>query len=589
MPDRKNNVLALVAGLAFFILLLRLAQLQLIEGRKYRKLAGDNAAKTVVAPAPRGIIYDRNGQVLVANRPVFSVQVLPELLSSSDTAKRDGVLARLGGLLGEPIEVKVSPGRPIIVKNNIPPAVAARIEEQRDGLEGVVVSVQPVRYYPYGSVASHLLGYVGEIESDELQRLKAEGYRLGDSVGKDGVEKLYDRLIRGVDGGKKIEVDAFGTPTRLLESREPLPGADVKLTLDLDLQRAAEQALAGKEGAVVILDPRTGELLAMVSRPNYDPNLFIDPLDKSKWWALTQKSHPFMNRALAVYPPGSIFKVVTMSAALSEGVTKPDEIFNCPGYYRVNNRYAACWKTGGHGRLAMAEGLTQSCDVVFYELGKRLGPDRLAPYAVKYGLGEKTGIDLPQEKKGLVPTGDWKKRVYGEPWYDGDSINYGIGQGFVQVTPLQMACVYGTLAVGRRMKPYVVAEIKDRAGEVLYRGKEATAAAAPVGENILSVIGHALREAVMRGTGIAARIEGLPAAGKTGTAENPGLPHAWFLCFAPADDPRIVIAVFVAHGEHGDKTSAYVARDILTWYRDHRLAAAGGGGAAGTQEAFDSQ
>jgi penicillin-binding protein 2 len=263
-------------------------------------------------------------------------------------------------------------------------------------------------------------------------------------------------------------------------------------------------------------------------------------------------------------------------------------MFNCPGYYRVNNRYASCWKTAGHGRLAMAEGLTQSCDVVFYELGKRLGPDRLADYAVRYGLGEKTGIDLPQEKKGLIPTSDWKKKVYGEQWYDGDSINYGIGQGFVQVTPLQMACVYGTLAVGRRMKPYVVAEIRDRAGELLYQGKEAEAAQAPVGGEILTVIRQALAAVVERATGIAARVEGLPAAGKTGTAENPGLPHAWFLCFAPVDDPRIVIAAFVAHGEHGDRTSAYVARDILTWYRDHRLPAAGGSGEA-AQEAFDSE
>ena len=579
----------LAAGLAFLVLLLRLVQLQLIEGRKYQRLAGDNAAKTVVSPAPRGIIYDRNGKVLVSNRPIFSVQILPELLASSDTGKRDRILDRLGELLGAKIEVTVSPGRPIIIKNNVPPAVAARIEEQRDELEGVVVSVIPVRCYPYGSVASHVLGYVGEIESAELQRLKAEGYRLGDSLGKDGIEKLYDRQIRGIDGGKKIEVDASGTPTRLLESVEPLPGADVKLTIDLALQQAAEKAMEGKEGAVVILDPRTGELLALVSRPNYDPNLFIDPLDKSKWWALTQRSHPFMNRALSVYPPGSIFKVVTMSAALTEGLTKPDEVFNCPGYYRVNNRYAACWKAAGHGRLTMAEGLTQSCDVVFYELGKRLGPDRLAKYAVSYGLGEKTGLDLPQEKKGLVPTAGWKKKVWGEQWYDGDSINYGIGQGFVQVTPLQMAAVYGTIATGKRMKPYVVQEIKNRAGEILYQGKQEEVGQAPVGWETLSVIRQALAAVVERATGIAARVAGIPAAGKTGTAENPGLPHAWFLCYAPVDDPQIAMAVFVAHGEHGDRTSAYVARDILAWYRDNRLPQPASGEAAGRKETFDSQ
>jgi penicillin-binding protein 2 len=569
--NKKNDILTLVVGLAFLALLLRLAQLQLIDGRRYQRMAVENAAKTIVAPAPRGIIYDRNGKVMVANRPIFSVQVLPELLSSPDEAKRERVLAKLGELLGEPIEFDRSAGKPIIIKTNVPPEVAVRIEEDKDELEGVVVNAIPVRYYPYGSVAAHLLGYVGEIGPDDLKKMKGEGYRLGDSIGQAGIEKYYDREIRGVDGGKKVEVDAFGAPIRLLESLEPMPGADVKLTIDLDLQIAAEKALAGKEGAVVIIDPKTGELLAMVSHPNFDPNLFIDQLDKSKWWALNQKSHPFMNRAMAIYPPGSIFKVVTMSAALTENLTKVDEAFNCPGYYKVNNRYAACWKTTGHGRLSMAEGLTQSCDVVFYELGKRLGPDRLAKYAQNYGLGEKTGIDLPQERKGLIPTTDWKKKVWKEPWYDGDSINYGIGQGFVQVTPLQMAAVYGTIASGKRMKPYVVQEIKNREGDILYQGKQEETGKAPVAWGTLVAIRKALTAVVERATGIAAKVAGIPAAGKTGTAENPGLPHAWFLCYAPVADPKIAMAVFVAHGEHGDRTSAYVARDILTWYRDNRL------------------
>ena len=574
--NKKNGLLMPVIGLAFFLLLLRLAQLQLVDGRRYQKMANDNAAKTVVAPAPRGIIFDRNGKVMVTNRPSFSVQVMPELLASTDVDKRDAVLKKLGALLGEPVEFKVSAGQPIIVKNNVPPEVAVRIEEDRDELPGVVVNTVPVRFYPYGSVAAHLLGYVGEIGADDLKRLKDEGYRLGDSLGQDGIEKYYDRLIRGVDGGKKVEVDAFGAPTRLLESLAPVPGADVKLTIDLDLQIAAEKALQGKEGAVVIIDPRTGELLAMVSHPNFDPNQLAAALNN-------QRNHPFMNRALAIYPPGSIFKVVTMSAALSEGVGKVNEMFNCPGYYKVNNRYAACWKATGHGRLSLQEGLTQSCDVVFYELGKRLGPDRLAKYAQNYGLGEKTGLDLPQEKKGLVPTSDWKKTVWKEQWYDGDSINYGIGQGFTQVTPLQMAVVYGTIASGKRMKPFVVQEIKNREGEVLYQGKQEEVGRAPVAWETLAAIRKALTAVVERATGIAAKVPGIPAAGKTGTAENPGLPHAWFLCYAPAGDPKLAMAVFVAHGEHGDRTSAYVARDILTWYRDNRLPKSGA-----SEEAFDT-
>jgi penicillin-binding protein 2 len=540
------------------VLLLRLLQLQVVEGPKYKELSGENAAKTVPAPAPRGVVYDRNGKILVENRPIFSVQVMPQL-------RKGEVLKKLESILGEKIVYKISADRPIIIKDDIKLETAVRIEERKNELEGVVVSVRPVRYYPHGDLAAHLLGYVGEIETDELKRLKEEGYRLGDSVGKDGIEKYYDKLVRGVDGGKKIEVDVRGTPRRLLESLEPVPGANVKLTVDLELQMAAEKALmrSGRPGAVVILDPRSGEVLALASRPDYDPNL--------SWRALSAGSFPFVNRALAIYPPGSTFKAITLTAALQEKVAKPTDTIYCPGYYRVNNRIAKCWKGSGHGRITVAEGLTQSCDVVFYELGRRLGPDRLADYARRYGLGERTGIDIPQEKKGLVPTPEWKKKVWGEPWYEGDSINYGIGQGFLQVTPLQMALVYGEIATGKRMRPFIVSEIKNREGDVLYQAHPQEEGSVPLSNENLRVVREALKNVVARATGIAARVPGLPAAGKTGTAENPGLPHAWFLCYAPYDNPVIVIAAFVEHGQHGDRSAAYVARDILTWYRDNRM------------------
>ena len=565
MRDKKSALFIAVA-LVFALLLIRLFQLQVVEGGRYRQIAEDNTAKTILAPAARGVIYDRNGKVLVENRPVFMVQVLPSILASKDLKKRGAVLAELSKLLGQKVEYKVSADQPIIVKDHIDEAVAIRIEERKRELEGVAVAVRPVRLYPHVNTAAHLLGYVGEIEPDELARLKEAGYRLGDWIGKDGVEKQYDKLIRGIDGGRKVEVDVYGKPTRMLDFAEPVPGADVKLTIDLPLQEAAEQALGNKAGAVVILDPRTGEILALVSRPNYDPNVFIDPFDKSKAAFLLSGRHPFMNRALAIYPPGSIFKVVTLSAALEEGLTKPNESFYCPGYYKINNRIAKCWKEGGHGQITAQEGLTQSCDIVFYELGRRLGPDKLAAYARKYGLGEKTGVDLPQEKRGQIPTSEWKRTVFKEQWYDGDSINYGIGQGFVQVTPLQMAAVYSEIAVGRRMKPFIVREIKSQDGEVLYSAQPEEVGRVPISLINLSVIKSALRAVVERATGIAAKVEGLPAAGKTGTAQTPGLPHAWFLCYAPADDPKFVIASFVEHGEHGDRAAAYVARDILIWY-----------------------
>ena len=567
----QKQILGAVISVVFVLLCLRLVQLQITEHGKYKKLAIENAAKTVPEPAPRGVIYDRYGKVLAENRPVFSVRVLPYVLSGKTPAEKERILGLLSKLLGGEIEFKVSASEPIIVKDNIPLETAIQVEERKSELEGVVVSSHPVRLCPYGSVASHVLGYVGEIEKEELEILREKGYRMGDIIGKDGVEKNYDKLLRGTDGGKKIEVDVYGTPLKILESMEPVVGADMKLTIDIELQQTAEKALGKQEGAIVVVDPRSGEILALASYPNYDPNIFTDPLENWKWKQIKEEKHPFMNRALAIYPPGSIFKVVTLAAALEEKRASPDEVINCRGYYRVLNRIANCWLGGGHGPISVKEGLVWSCDVVFFELGRRLGPDILAQYAQKFGLGERTGIDLPQEKKGSIPTQSWKEKYLKEPWYEGDSINYGIGQGFVQVTPLQMALVYAAIASGNIYRPYVVAEIKDRSGEILYKGNKEIVGHAPLSQEHLELIRTALREVVKRGTGVAARVQGLPAAGKTGTAENPGKAHAWFICYAPYDDPEILITAFVAHGEHGDRASAYAARDILTWYKENRL------------------
>ncbi|MFA5034805.1 MAG: penicillin-binding protein 2 [Candidatus Margulisiibacteriota bacterium] len=566
----KDQVLWLAFAFAFLLIFFRLFQLQVIEGDKYQRLALENAAKTIPLYAPRGIIYDRNGKIIAQNQAVFSIQVMPQLLSDADPARRDRVLKKLSELLGEEVKPVRRSDRPILIKDNIDLKTAITVEELGKELKGVEVVVHPVRFYPFGATASHLLGYVGEIEGDELKRLKAEGYRLGDTIGKDGIEKVYDKMIRGTDGGKKIEVDVRGNPIRVLGSVDPVAGANVYTTIDIDLQKAADVALGGKNGAVVVLDPRSGELLALVSHPNYDPNIFVKQLDSEEWQKLGKKTHPFMNRALAIYPPGSIFKAVVLTAALEQKVTKPNESFFCPGYYRINNRIARCWKETGHGRITAQDGLVNSCDIVFYELGRRLGPDLIAEYARKYGLGERTGVDLPSEKKGLVPDSGWKKRVYGEEWYDGDSINYGIGQGFLQVTPIQMAKIYGSIATGREMKPYIVSEIRKKDG-ILFQQRPREAGVVPGTVDTINVVRDALRQVVFRATGRAAKVPGIPASGKTGTAQTPGLPHAWFICYAPYDEPEITIAAFVEHGEHGDRSAATVARDILKWYKENRL------------------
>jgi penicillin-binding protein 2 len=352
---------------------------------------------------------------------------------------------------------------------------------------------------------------------------------------------------------------------------DSIPGADVKLTIDMEMQQAVEKALGYRSGAALVMAARTGEILALASHPNYDPNIFLEPLDLNAWNRLERTGHPFMNRGLALYPPGSIFKVITLVAALDEKLTKPDEIINCPGFYKINRRIARCWLTSGHGSISIIEGLVWSCDVVFYELGKRLGPDLLAKYAHKFGLGERSEIDLPQEKKGTIPDREWKRAMRNEPWYDGDSINYGIGQGFVRVTPLQMGVVYAAIASGQLLKPFVVKEIVDRKNKIIYSNNYRAVAEVPTSLSNLLLLRKALRDVVRRGTGIVASVAGIPAAGKTGTAENPGKAHAWFVCFAPYDNPEIVIVAFVEHGEHGDRASASIARDILTWYKENRL------------------
>ncbi len=568
---KRNQILIAVLALVFALFYLRLIHLQIVERHKFSALAVENAAKLVPDPAPRGVIYDRSGRVIVENRPIFAVRVLPYVLSSKSRSERERILNTLSRMLGEGIDLKVSATEPILVKDNIPLGTAIRIEEKGTELDGVIVYSRPIRLYSHTNLASHLLGHIGEIEAGELEKMKGMGYRLGDVIGKDGVEKIYDKFIRGRDGGKRVEVDAFGTPTRILESVDSVPGADMVLTIDLELQEAAEKALGEQEGAVVIMDVRSGEVLAMASYPDFDPNIFTDSRENWKWKMLERENHPFMNRALAIYPPGSIYKVITLSAALEEGLADPEEIIDCHGHYKVLNRVAKCWLEGGHGPITVKEGLVWSCDVVFYELGKRVGPDLLEKYSRGFGLGQKTGIDLPQEKRGFVPTAKWKEKNLKEPWYDGDSINYGIGQGFVQVTPLQMAGVYSGIATGRIVKPYVVKEIRDAEGEVVYRAKPEVLGEVPLSPKNLELIRSLLREVVLRGTGVATRFTGIPAAGKTGTAENPGEPHAWFICYAPYDEPEIVIASFIAHGEHGDRASAYVARDVLKWYKTNRV------------------
>jgi penicillin-binding protein 2 len=575
--DRENQTRLFVTLLfiIFIVLFGRLWQLQVLEFSSYSTLSKENTTRTIPTLAPRGIIYDRHGKVIVANRAIFSVYLFPSSIDNQDELKK--VLTSVSRIVGIPPEKmmkkisenKSRPFEPILVKDDLSIRTVTALEERQHSMPGVVINVRPVRYYPYKNLAAQVLGFVGEITKEELNQLREQGYNLKDNIGKEGIENTYDKYLRGIDGGQQLEIDVSGRPVRTVGALDPVPGSDVELTIDLELQKLVEKNLEGKRGAVIVMDPRNGEILAMASHPSYDPNIFAAPMDKREWERMDREGHPFLNRALSTYPPGSTFKVVNLSATLQERTEKLDEMIECKGYYILGNRKALCWKATGHGKLNILEGLVQSCDIVFYQLGLKNGPSLLSKYAKGYGLGERTGIDLPGELSGVVPTEEWKKRVYKDVWVKGDSINYGIGQGFLIVTPIQMANVYGTIATGKRYVPHVVLDVKSREGKEVFKFKPSETGSIPISTENADLLRDTMRQVVKRGTGIAAEVKDMPAAGKTGTAENPGKAHAWFMCFAPYSSPEIVIISFVEHGEHGDRVTAYIAREVLKWYKDN--------------------
>ncbi len=558
-----------------FALIARLWYLQAVEGRKYAKFAQINASQSMPVIAPRGLIYDRNGKVLVSNKASFNVYIL--LTKIKD---RDALLKRLSRLIEmevADIEKKIKRRKsrsfdPILIKENLDIRSVARIEEQKDHLEGVVVNAVPVRFYPYKEMAAHVLGYIGEVTAEDLEKDGYSSLRSGDLIGKAGVERIYDAYLRGVNGGERVDVSTYGV-VQGSGSESSVPGKNITLTIDIELQKAVESSLGARAGAVVVLDPRNGEVLALSSHPNFDPNIFAHQIEPEEWRKLSSANHPFMNRAISSYPPGSTFKVVTLSAALEKALARPSELFYCPGYFKLGARTAKCWKLSGHGTLHLLGGLINSCNIVFYQMGLRVGPDILHDYAKAFGLGERTGIDLPGEARGVVPSTKWKKEVYNEAWFPGDSINFGIGQGFIWVSPLQMANLYASIANGRdRYEPHLIKKIKDRDGEEVFTYKPKIIGQVPLSQKNLKMIKDTLHEVVTHGTGRAAGIASFEAAGKTGTAQNPGKPaHAWFVCYAPFDRPRVAVASFVEHGEHGDQVTARIAHDVLSWYLMNRV------------------
>jgi penicillin-binding protein 2 len=564
------------------LILLRLWYLQIIEGAEMRSLSEHNRIRLRRVPAERGIIYDRNGVILADNRPSFDVTLVPE-----DAGDVPAVLGRLRSYLGDGLPSELSqarrpaPYQPIVLLRDVSWPEVATIDTRQLELPGVTLEVASRRLYPFGPLAAHLLGYVGEATPADLE--KRPDLYMGDVIGKSGIERPFDRELRGVGGREEIEVDAVGRRMRVLDEEPETPGRNLTLTIDYELQAAAEGALEGYRGAIVALDPDTGEVLALASRPTFDPNEFAAGIAPAAWRALvTDRYRPLTNRATqGQYPPASTFKIVVGLAGLEERAVGPSDDACCWGGMRFGGRVFRCWRREGHGCLAFNLGLVQSCDVYFYEVGNRLGVDAIADYARRLGLGEPTGVGVGAEERGLVPDSEWKQRRFGERWYPGETLSVAIGQGYVLATPIQMAGLIATVANGgTRYRPFVVKRIEG-GDEPSITFEPQVVARLDVRPATLTYMQDALRDVVMsdRGTGKRARIEGIEVAGKTGTAQAAGAAtsggggerspellrdHAWFVGYAPADRPTIAVAVLVEHaGHHGGTVAAPMARAVM--------------------------
>lgn len=577
------GVLAILVLLG--MLVLRAWYLQVMEGETYRGLSETNRVRVVSVLPQRGLIFDRHGRLLVNNTPGFTAYVVPE----DAPVPIDSLIERLALYLDLPTEEireriasqqSARPYTPIPIKNHLALKEVALIEAHRLDLPGVKIEVEAQRNYPYGAWAAHLLGYVSEVSASQRSAAEFENLPLGMQVGQYGAELAYDSTLRGQPGEKGVEVDALGHERRVVNQVAPVQGDDLHLTIDTEVQLAAEDALDGKAGVVVALDPGTGEVIAMVSHPDFDPNMLSAALTASRWAELlADPGRPLNNRAIqGQYPPGSTFKVVVAAAALERRAVTPHSQTACNGGKFFGNRVFRDWKAGGHGIVDLHRAMVESCDVYFYEVGDELGVDAIAEFAQAFGLGEATGIALSSEKKGLIPSTAWKLANRREPWYPGETLSVAIGQGFVSATPLQMAMMIGAVATGgERHTPRYVREIRHRDGTVIIpevRPAERVA----VSPRTFAVLREALKGVVVEahGTGAAARSSLTQIAGKTGTAQVVGMAqgsrksrvedHAWFVAFAPMDAPQIAVTVLVEHGGHGGSAAAPIAKRVIETY-----------------------
>ncbi len=547
----------------------RLAYLQLVEGAHHRQRAEANRIRTIPKQPERGNIFDRNGKLLATTRYPHSVYLWPMAHTRPSWSVVGPRLSKILNLPLDEIEKKLEDAGPnssslVRIARDVNEAQITALKEYGNELQGVEINTEAVRFYPHGKDLAHVLGYTRELTSEQLKHKRQEGYRLGDVIGQMGIEKAYEHLLRGEWGGQQVEVDSKGRPIRVLGEKQAKPGKDIHLTIDVNVQEAAEKALGNTKGAIVALDPKNGAILAMVSHPTFDPNIFSkQKLSQKDWQTLQGKDHPLVNRALSAFPPASTFKIVTTSAGLESGKFTPNTVLQTFGSLTVGGVTFSEWNHSGFGPLGFPKAIAMSSDTFFYQVGRRTGGPTLIEWSHKYGLGQKTGIEFAdEESKGLVPDDAWKQKIWKMPWTVGDTINMSIGQGALQVTPLQSARMFSVPANGGyRVQPHLLQDNEQaKSWRVSLNMKPET----------IKVLREGLRKVVSEGTGTRLNVPSIPpTSAKSGTAEagtnRPN--HTWFGAYSPSDQPEITVVAFGENtGEHGGTICAPMVLQVLEAY-----------------------
>jgi len=585
--NRNKLIFALFISILFIILICKFFSLQILSNEIYLSRSEQNRIREVVVEPARGLIYDRYGNLIVDNRPAFSVSLIPYEVSRSKNVIPFFVNNKFvkPGIIEEKIKNTRMVFNPVKLIGQIDFVGLSMLEENKLDLPGVVYQTEPKRYYPSEVRVSHVLGYIGEINEKEITSLGEDYYQPGDIVGKMGIEKEYEKILHGNKGYKYIQVDALGREIESFIPERPniqtVQGKNIYLTIDLPLQKYCEELLEGGKGSIVVLNAKNGEILTLVSKPDYDPNFFSRNFTIEEWKKLSEDtSHVLINRAtVGEYPPGSAFKLISAIAALNENIITPDWTCTCPGYYRLGRRTFSCFRNTAHGKLDLLQAIERSCNVYFYQLGLEIGIDVWAKYAKLFKFGKISEMDIPEEKSGIVPTREYMDRIYGKDgWTKGNLVNMAIGQGEILVTPLQMAAF--VMAIGNEgiyYKPHLVKSIEDNETKdrTLIEVKSDTIS--EVSEYVFKIIKDGMYMVVNgeKGTGRAAKIPGIDIGGKTGTAQNPhGEDHAWFIGFAPVDNPVIAFSILVENGGIGGAVAAPIARKFLTrYFRDNVIIA----------------